>query len=98
MRKKKDVFKLIGAEPNRLYEPPTLLYHLYPLGEGEAPSMSGMMIKTALAQQQPFEDSFTNMYDDQAFLSKLYLNADIYITSLCSHRYRQRVGSIMQTV
>ncbi|MFD2573304.1 glycosyltransferase family 2 protein [Spirosoma soli] len=96
--KKEDIPKLIGAEPNRLYEPPQLMYHLYPLGEGEAPSMSGMMIKTALAQQQLFEESFVNMYEDQAFLSKLYLHATVYITSSCSHRYRQRMNSIMHTV
>lgn len=95
--KKQDIFKQVGAAPNRLYEPPQLMYQLYPLGEGEAPSMSGMLLKTKLAQRQSFEDSFTGMYEDQAFLSKLYLHARIYIMPTHAHRYRQRVGSIMHT-
>jgi glycosyltransferase involved in cell wall biosynthesis len=86
-----DVVINIGVEPNRMYQPPELIYSLYPLGKGAAPCPSGMMIKKSLYDEiGGFEDSFkgeNQAYEDQPFLFKVYLNL-----------YRQRQGSLMQFI
>ena len=38
------------------------------------------------------------MYEDQGFLSKMYLHKKIYVSKACNNRYRQRVGSLVQSV
>src|SRR5215213_10420501 len=61
-----DVVIKIGVEQNRLYDPPQLIYSLYPLGEGAAPCPSGMMIKKSLYEQiGGFENSFKG--ENQAY-------------------------------
>ncbi|MDQ6763099.1 MAG: glycosyltransferase family 2 protein [Bacteroidota bacterium] len=92
----------IGADPELIYEPHELILSLYPLGKGAAPVPSGLMItKEALERSGMFEESFVKeyaLYEDQAFLSKMYLNEKIYISSACNNLYRQRPGSIVTWV
>lgn len=38
------------------------------------------------------------MYEDQAFLAKIYLQENVYVSSACNNLYRQRPESIVQTV
>ncbi|WP_461490007.1 glycosyltransferase family 2 protein [Pontibacter sp. HJ8] len=92
----------IGTEQDRLYNPPQLMLHLYPLGKGAAPCMCGIILKKELLHKLGgFEDAFRGMYEDQVFLSKLYLSEPIYISSRYNNLYRQRpdslVGSSQQT-
>lgn len=98
---KKNVFQPIGAAAGRVYDPPQLLFKLYPLGQGAAPCPSGLMVRKALLNNNYFEESFKGiyaMYEDQAFLSKIYLHQKVYVSAACTNRYRQRIGSIVQTV
>lgn len=92
----------VGAINDRKYDPPQMLFHLYPLSKGAAPCPSGLMVtKTALARSGTFEESFTKeygLYEDQAFLHKIYLKEKIFISSACNNLYRQRSQSIVAKV
>ncbi len=78
------------------------MYYLYPLASGAAPCPSGLMIaKAAFGRSGYFEESFRKeygLYEDQAFLTKMYLNEDVYISSGCHNLYRQRPESIVSQV
>ncbi|UFH53107.1 glycosyltransferase family A protein [Spirosoma sp. KNUC1025] len=98
---KSNVFELIGTEQDRVFNPPQLMLDLYPLGQGAAPVPSGLMIRKSLLNNQYFEESFRGiyaMYEDQAFLAKMYLNEKVYVSSACTNLYRQRIGSLVQSV
>lgn len=91
------VSSIIGAR-DKVFDPPALAESLYPLASGEAPSISGTIIrKSVLEKHSGFEEQFTGMYEDQAFLMKIYLNEPVFISSLCYHKYRQRRDSVSQT-
>jgi glycosyltransferase involved in cell wall biosynthesis len=97
-----DVEIKVGATGNKVYPAPQLSLLLYPLGRGSAPCPSGLMIKTeALRNLGGFEESFTGpnqMYEDQPFLAKFYLNETVYVSNDCNNKYRQRHGSLVQKV
>jgi hypothetical protein len=93
---------LVGAPGGRAYQPTELLYLLYPLVPTPAPCPSGLMLtKQAILNAGGFEESFTKkyqLYEDQAFLCKIYLAEQVYISAACNNRYRQRDGSCVQSV
>jgi glycosyltransferase involved in cell wall biosynthesis len=97
--KKRDTEVKVGAPAGRIYEPPQLVKKLYPLGSGAAPCPCSIVVKTsALKKIKGFEESFTGIsqvYEDQAFLIKIYLFEKVYISSACNNLYRQRKGSVM---
>ena len=75
---------------------------VYPLGTADAPCPSDLMVRrsTALALGG-FEESFTGalqMYEDQAFLAKLYLECTIYFDERCWLDYRRHDASCVATV
>lgn len=92
----------VGVEPGKVYKKRQLMHHLYPLASGAAPCPSGLMIaKAAFERSGYFEESFRKefgLYEDQAFLTKMYLNEDVYISSDCNNLYRQRPESIVSQV
>lgn len=102
---KADIMVKVGCPEDQLIFPPQLSYQLYPLGKGAAPCPCSLLIKTAiLKKHKGFEDQFTGiyqMYEDQAFLAKLYLNESCFMSARCLDKYRQRpqslVGSIHQS-
>lgn len=98
----KDVLIPVGAPANRVYQPTELSALLYPLGSGAAPCPSGLMLKKQAWQAVGgFEESFTKqyqLYEDQAFLSKVYLKEKVYVSDTCNNLYRQRLGSCVQSV
>lgn len=97
----KDEVIPIGAIPGRSYAPPQLLLTLYPFGQGAAPCPSGLMIRKELMHGRFFEETFRGiyaMYEDQGFLTKMYLHEKVYVSGACTNRYRQRVGSLVQSV
>ncbi|RNI24546.1 glycosyltransferase family 2 protein [Rufibacter latericius] len=99
---KENVSIAVGAPQDKTYDPPALLEHLYPLGKGAAPVPSGLILETeAFRRLGGFEDSFRKeygLYEDQAFLSKMYLKEKVYVSSACNNRYRQRPESIVSSV
>lgn len=98
----KNIVVNVGAEPNRLYEPPELMHILYPLGNGAAPCPSGIIVtKESLIETGGFEESFVGpnqVYEDQAFLCKYYLTRKVLITDEVNNYYRQRSGSLMESI
>ncbi|WP_205499842.1 glycosyltransferase family 2 protein [Rufibacter psychrotolerans] len=92
----------VGAPPDRAYPGCQLFQYLYPLGRGAAPCPSGLFIdKAAFDRVGGFEESFRKeygLYEDQAFLNKIYLTETVYVSSACHNLYRQRSGSIVDSV
>ncbi len=98
-KKPSDIVKPVGVPQDRLYEPGELNLKLYPLKRKAAPCPSAIIAtKTSLLHIGGFEASFTGMYDDQAFLSKMYYHEPVYISSSCHNFYRIRTDSLMSTV
>lgn len=98
----KDVLITVGVPSEGVFAPPALVTQLYPLSTGAAPCPSGIMIrKDALEKHRRFEAQFTGkyqLYEDQAFLHKIYLNEAVYIDHSCHNKYRQRHGSLVHQV
>lgn len=91
-----DTMVLVGTKQDQIYSPPQLMIDLYPLGEGAAPCVCGILIKKAsLEKYGGFDKDFKGLYEDQIFLSRMYLNENIFISSACNNRYRQRHDSLV---
>ena len=92
----------IGGENDKVIAPPQLIYNLYPLGSGHAPCPSSLMIRKEVVQKVGgFVPEFINefqLYEDQAFLVKIYLTEKVYISSKPNNLYRQRPDSVMYKV
>lgn len=92
-----DYVKLIGAAEG-VYQPPELMQWLYPLGEGQPPCPSGIIItRNALQRSGGFEEKFSGvyqLYEDQAFLAKIYLKEIVYISAQANNMYRKRADSM----
>jgi glycosyltransferase involved in cell wall biosynthesis len=88
-----------GAPQNRLFAPPELVHVLYPLGRGVAPSINTVLVAAQLHDKVGgWEDDFRKAYEDQVFLTKIYLEAPVYISDQVCDLYRQkRPMSAMQT-
>jgi glycosyltransferase involved in cell wall biosynthesis len=96
----KDVILHIGASEG-LYDSPTLMLQLYPLGSGSAPCPSGIMVRKDVLERCEFEESFRGifqMYENQAFLCKVYLREKVFVSRACHHRSRQRISSVTSSV
>lgn len=89
----------VGAPQDRLFFPPELVHILYPLGHGVAPSINTALVASDLYDEiGGWEDEFRKAYEDQVFLTKLYLAAPVFISSEVCDLYRQkRPMSSMQT-
>ncbi len=87
----------IGVEPG-VYNPPQLMKLLYPFGEGQPPCPSGIIIKREVIDRcGGFEESFSGiyqLYEDQAFLFKIYSSEVIYISNQVNNLYRKRENSM----
>jgi glycosyltransferase involved in cell wall biosynthesis len=98
--KNKDIIIQVGNERDKVFSPPYLAETIYPLVPIAAPCPSAVMArKSSLIKLGGFVPEFSGryqLYEDQAFLIKFYLNEPIYISSLCHNKYRQREGSCVQ--
>jgi glycosyltransferase involved in cell wall biosynthesis len=97
---KPDVVVPVGVKEG-IYDPPFLAEALYPLGTGAAPCPSGIMIRREVTTRCLFEETFRDeyqLYEDQGFLGKIYLNEKIFVSAACNNKYRLRPSSIMHTV
>lgn len=85
----RDCLRGIGMEPDTLVEPPALLTRCYPLGDAPSPHACSMLVRRKVVEQVGgFETTFRGMYEDQAFLAKLYLCATIFVAGECWNKYR----------
>jgi glycosyltransferase involved in cell wall biosynthesis len=78
---------------NRVYDPPALLLSFLQ-GAAPPPCPSDVLVRRAAALSVGgFEDQFTGMYEDQAFVSKLLLRAPAFASGQTWDRYRQHPDS-----
>jgi glycosyltransferase involved in cell wall biosynthesis len=87
------------APAGRLYEPPYLFANSHPFGGYEAPCPSSFLLRrSAFDLAGGFVEAFNpatyQLYEDTAFLSKFYLKVPVYVTDLCTDRYRCHPDSI----
>ena len=97
-----DVVTPTGSRQDAVVHPPEASLSLYPLGSAAAPCPSDIVVRASLVRQiRGFEERFTGhnqMYEDQAFLAKLYLVAPVYFCSRISLKYRVHPASCVATV
>lgn len=78
----KDELQPSGHARNRPIRPPEALLRVYPLGAATSPCPSDLLIRRSAVQAVGgFEESFTGplqLFEDQAFLTKFYLERTIY--------------------
>jgi glycosyltransferase involved in cell wall biosynthesis len=91
-----------GVNTNTLFKSPSLVTLCYPLGTGAAPCPSDILLRREILQKiGGFEEDFTGAYqlfEDQAFLIKVYLNGAVFVSDECWDRYRQHPASCMARV
>lgn len=96
---KKDNVPDLGIETNKVYGPSELTLLLYPLGNSISPCPSDLFIKkSAIMEIEGFEEHFRGkyqVYEDQAFLSKIYLKYHIYVSDETWDYYRIHTESCM---
>jgi glycosyltransferase involved in cell wall biosynthesis len=92
----------LGLSPDTLVKSPRLLTVTYPLGHGASPCPSNIMVRPEIIERiDGFEDSWTGMYqlfEDQAFLAKVYANTTVYVSGEHWHKYRQHADSCVSRV
>jgi glycosyltransferase involved in cell wall biosynthesis len=90
----------IGAPGDRVYDPPALLHRLYPLGRDQGASAcpsSFFARREMLDRVGGFESSAPHVYEDQAFLLKVYVHSPVYVSSACWDRYRRHPDAVTMT-
>lgn len=87
----------LGA-PQGYYPPGTLNKMLYPFFPGTTPAPSGIMIKKQVFERiGRFEPAFSGiyeLYEDQAFLAKVFLHNHVFLSEQSHLLYRRRPGSM----
>jgi glycosyltransferase involved in cell wall biosynthesis len=87
--KQRDFTPELGITPDRLYDPPALL-PLFLNGKAAIPCICSILVRRkAVDHIDGFEESFINMYEDQAFYAKIILEMPVYVARGCWEMYRQ---------
>jgi glycosyltransferase involved in cell wall biosynthesis len=96
---KRDFIPELGVQTNTVFNPPKLAILCHPLGEGTAPCPSNILLRRETVENiGGFEEDFRGMYqlyEDQAFLIKVYLSAPVFAAGECWDRYRIHPYSCM---
>ena len=91
---KRDFIAPVTAPPDTVVYPPQLAIDVHPLGGGMGAHASSSILtrREVLERVGGYDEQFRgihHMYEDQAFLIKLYLTTPIYVAGACWHRWRQ---------
>ncbi len=88
-----DHFYDLGVEPNTLVKPPSLLLKLLE-NKCQTPTTCNALVRREVFQDiGQFEEAFRTMYEDQAFFSKVLLQAPVFVANECWAKYRQHPES-----
>jgi glycosyltransferase involved in cell wall biosynthesis len=94
-----DVIVPTGHVVNVVVPPPQAALALYPLGRAASPCPSDLLLRRELVDTVGgFEEHFTGprqLYEDQAFLAKVYLAAPVYFSDRLWINYREHAESCM---
>jgi glycosyltransferase involved in cell wall biosynthesis len=90
-----DRIVLSGPVQNTVLRPPAVSLSVDPLGGAAAPCNDLLVRRDVVLQVGGFEDEFRGMFEDQAFLAKIYLATPVYFSSRVSLKYRQHPESCM---
>jgi glycosyltransferase involved in cell wall biosynthesis len=92
-----DVLVPTGHAQNRVIRSPETSLAVYPLGSAAAPCPSDMLVRRAAVEQVGgFDEQFVGdwqLYEDQTFLSKLYLTQPVFFSDAVWLDYRQHADS-----
>lgn len=98
---RRDYVPNIGIKPDTLVRPPTLLT-LYLQSRARTPCPSDILLRREIIEcVGGFEESFRGiyqLYEDRAFLAKVYLKAPVFIASECWDKYRLHPDSCVSVV
>jgi glycosyltransferase involved in cell wall biosynthesis len=92
-----DKLVLTGGIADRTLVPPEAILSFYPLGPGAGAGLDILVRRDALQAVGGFEEQFHGMYEDQAFLLKIFLVFPIFISSKPWLKYRQHPASCCAT-
>lgn len=91
----------LGVELDTLISPPTLLT-LSLEAQARTPCPSDILLRRDIVKYVGgFEESFSGiyqLYEDQAFLAKVFLKAPVFAASECWDKYRKHADSFVSTV
>jgi glycosyltransferase involved in cell wall biosynthesis len=91
-----------GVLPDTVTEPPTLLTRYFPLGQGATPCPSDLTFRRDILDRiGGFEDEFQGvlqLFEDQAFLAKVYLTEPVFVCTACWLKYRVHPESCVARV
>jgi len=87
------------APGDHLYAPPELFLLTHPIGPHGAPCPSSLLLRrTGFNAVGGFVDAFNpgtrQLFEDTAFLTKLYFSQNVYVSTCCTDRYRCHTNSI----
>jgi glycosyltransferase involved in cell wall biosynthesis len=90
------------AHLGEVVRPPALMLDSYPLGRGAAPCPSDLLLRREVVEAVGgFEPRFVGalqLYEDQAFLAKVYLTATTYVADRVWIKYRLHDASCVAQV
>src|ERR1700719_2730073 len=89
----RDTLVQAGFPLKGVQAPPALL-RVTLTGAQTPPPSDILFRRQAAIRVGGFEDAFTGMYEDQAFLAKMYLNVAIFVSDQCWDKYRLHSGSL----
>lgn len=99
---RRDFVPELGVQTNTLFGPPRLVTLCYPLGKATAPCPSDILLRRNILERiGGFEEDFKGAYqlfEDQAFLIKVYLNGFVFVSNECWDKYRLHPNSCMAKV
>ena len=91
-----------GHAQDKVLHPPIATLSLYPLGRAPSPCPSDLLIRRSIVLAQGgFEEAFIGplqLYEDIAFLAKIFLAAPVYFSSQVWLNYRIHDDSCVMTV
>jgi glycosyltransferase involved in cell wall biosynthesis len=98
----RDYLAELGVTTNTVIHPPQMILLSYPLGIAPTPCPSDILLRrTSIEQVRGFEESFRGpftMYEDQAFLAKIYLEKPVFVSEQCWDSYRVHPDSCVSVV
>jgi glycosyltransferase involved in cell wall biosynthesis len=98
----RDYVREVGVRTDWLAAPPILMTLIYPLGTGVSAPPSDLLLRRDVVERiDGFQEDFRGiyqLYEDQCFLTKVYLESPVYLSSECWTRYRIHDDSCVATV